>query len=149
MATLARLPSHSKRGWQWCEGGGKCQQYGWSCQYCQGLEVINRQLEMSFQLPREKTRVRYSSYLFFLGGNTLREAIHSVLLYVAFCESTWLFDMFGPSVLLRNALHLCVQSDVPLSSTVLNRKQSRGSYTILAENGLGNLKRFCACNAFL
>lgn len=31
---------------------------------------------------------------------------------------TWLFDVFEPSVLLRNALHLCVQSDVPLSSTM-------------------------------
>lgn len=31
---------------------------------------------------------------------------------------TWLFDVFELFVLLRNALHLCVQSDVPLSSTM-------------------------------
>lgn len=31
---------------------------------------------------------------------------------------TWLFDVFKPSVLLRNVLHGCVQSEVPLSSTM-------------------------------
>lgn len=31
----------------------------------------------------------------------------------------------------------------------VNRKWSQGSFAILAENGLGNLKRFLICNAFL
>lgn len=152
MATLARLPSHSKRGWQWGEGGGKCQQYGWPCQYCQGLEVINRQLEMSFQLPREKTRARHSSYLFILGGNALREAIHSVLLYVAFWED-WYVHLAFWCVWALCAPQKCFASLCTVRCAFVihnvNRKQSRGSYTILAENGLGNLKRFLICNAFL
>lgn len=61
---------------------------------------------------------------------------------------TWLFDVFEPSVLLRNALHLCTVRCAFVIHNV-NRKQSRGNYTILAENGLGNLKRCLICNALL
>lgn len=151
MATLAGLPSHSKRGWQWGEGGGKCQQYGWPCQYCQGLEVINRQLEMSFQLPRE-TGVRHSSYLFILGGNALCETIHGALLYLASCED-WYVHLAFWCVWALSAPQKCFASLCTVRCAFViynvNRKCSQGSYAVLAENGLGNLKRFLTCSAFL
>lgn len=106
---------------------------------------------MSFQLPRE-TRVRYSSYLFILGGNALCETIHGVLLYVAFCED-WCVHLVFWCVQALSAPQKCFACLCTVRGAFViynvNRKQSRGSCAILAETRLGRLKRFLICNAFL